>query len=111
MKQQSFCNIAYKWKYHIKRCPKLCIKFLTHKCVCVCEMFLPDCFQSQVDQTNEPLTEGAIKSLLALNKQRLVELEDIRNVLKPIVSKQKSKEAPPKEGAKKVSKAPKKKGK
>ena len=70
-------------------------------------MFLPDCFQSQVDQTNEPLTEGAIKSLLALNKQRLVELEDIRNVLKPIVSKQKSKEAP----AKKVSKAPKKKGK
>ena len=65
-------------------------------------MFLPDCFQSQVDQTNAPLTEGAIKSLLALNKQRLVELEDIRNVLKPIVSKQKSKEAP----AKKVSKAP-----
>ena len=74
-------------------------------------MFLPDCFQSQVDQTNEPLTEGAIKSLLALNKQRLVELEDIRNVLKPIVSKQKSKEAPPKENAKEVSKAPKKKGK
>ena len=45
----------------------------------------------KVDSNNEPLTETSVRIILGHNRSNLQKLEDVRNVLKPLVTKGRNK--------------------
>ena len=84
------CSVAYT---QFVICMIHCQYVTFHYDTCQsCPAQIDTIIPSKVDENEEPLTEVSIRTALGANKCNLQKLEDARNVLKPMVAKEKARE-------------------